>query len=60
MNVALVELSGFDTDEGGITSEDSSESEENNCATDEVIVDNIKLFKQKRKEQNRDFGQLNE
>ncbi|XP_006268331.1 NOP protein chaperone 1 [Alligator mississippiensis] len=47
MNVALVELSGSDTDEEEITSEDSSESEEDSCATDEITVDNMKLPKQK-------------
>lgn len=46
-NVALVELSGSDTDEEEITSEDSSESEEDSCATDEITVDNMKLPKQK-------------
>ncbi|XP_044843563.1 NOP protein chaperone 1 isoform X1 [Mauremys mutica] len=47
MNVALVELSGSDTDEEEIISEDSSESEEDSCATDEVTIDTIKLPKQK-------------
>nr|XP_014436531.2 uncharacterized protein C12orf45 homolog [Pelodiscus sinensis] len=48
MNVALVELSGSDTeDEEEIISEDSSESEEDNCAIDEVTIDTIKFPKQK-------------
>ncbi|XP_042699560.2 NOP protein chaperone 1 isoform X1 [Chrysemys picta bellii] len=47
MNVAVVELSGSDTDEEEIISEDSSESEEDSCATDEVTIDTIKLPKQK-------------
>ncbi|XP_074863927.1 NOP protein chaperone 1 [Carettochelys insculpta] len=47
MNVALVELSGSDTDEEEVISEDSSDSEEDNCATAEVTIDTIKLPKQK-------------
>ncbi|XP_067392362.1 NOP protein chaperone 1 [Emydura macquarii macquarii] len=47
MNVALVELSDSDTNEEEVISEDSSESEEDNCATDEVTIDTIKLPKQK-------------
>uniref|UniRef100_A0A8B9PZT1 Uncharacterized protein n=1 Tax=Apteryx owenii TaxID=8824 RepID=A0A8B9PZT1_APTOW len=46
MNVALVELSGSDTDEEVSVSEDDSESEDD-CTTDEVTIDNIKFPKQK-------------
>ncbi|XP_025973677.1 NOP protein chaperone 1 [Dromaius novaehollandiae] len=46
MNVALVELSGSDTDEEVSVSEDDSESEDA-CTTDEVTIDNIKFPKQK-------------
>ncbi|XP_062445271.1 NOP protein chaperone 1 [Rhea pennata] len=46
MNVALVELSGSDTDEEVSISEGDSESEDD-CATDEVTIDNIKFPKQK-------------
>uniref|UniRef100_A0A8C4JM27 Uncharacterized protein n=1 Tax=Dromaius novaehollandiae TaxID=8790 RepID=A0A8C4JM27_DRONO len=45
-NVALVELSGSDTDEEVSVSEDDSESEDA-CTTDEVTIDNIKFPKQK-------------
>ncbi|KFQ23724.1 Uncharacterized protein C12orf45, partial [Mesitornis unicolor] len=49
MNVAVVELSDSDTDEEILTSsEDDSESEDD-CTTDEVTIDNIKLPKQKGK-----------
>ncbi|XP_010145517.1 PREDICTED: uncharacterized protein C12orf45 homolog [Eurypyga helias] len=48
MNLAVVELSGSDTDEEILTSEDDSESEDG-CITDEVTIDNIKLPKQKGK-----------
>lgn len=46
MNVAVVELSGSDTDEEILTSEDDSESEDD-CTTDEVTIHNIKFPKQK-------------
>ncbi|KGL75918.1 Uncharacterized protein C12orf45, partial [Tinamus guttatus] len=46
MNVALVELSGSDTDEEVSLSDDDSESEDD-CTTDEVTIDNIKFPKQK-------------
>ncbi|XP_062989481.1 NOP protein chaperone 1 [Elgaria multicarinata webbii] len=46
MNVALVELSGSDTEEEESVSEDDSESE-NSSVSEEVTVDNIKLPKSK-------------
>uniref|UniRef100_A0A8B9D309 Uncharacterized protein n=1 Tax=Anser cygnoides TaxID=8845 RepID=A0A8B9D309_ANSCY len=46
MNVAVVELSGSDTDEEILTSEDDSESGDD-CTTDEVTIHNIKFPKQK-------------
>uniref|UniRef100_A0A6J0UHD6 NOP protein chaperone 1 isoform X1 n=1 Tax=Pogona vitticeps TaxID=103695 RepID=A0A6J0UHD6_9SAUR len=46
MNVALVELSGSDTEEDDSPSEDDSESEDSSVS-EEVTVDNIKLPKSK-------------
>ncbi|XP_040416174.1 uncharacterized protein C12orf45 homolog isoform X2 [Cygnus olor] len=46
MNVAVVELSGSDTDEEILTSEDDLESGDD-CTTDEVTIHNIKFPKQK-------------
>uniref|UniRef100_A0A8D0GIQ5 Uncharacterized protein n=1 Tax=Sphenodon punctatus TaxID=8508 RepID=A0A8D0GIQ5_SPHPU len=46
MNVALVELSGSETEEE--TSEDSSDSDEDDSANEELSIDNLKLPIQKR------------